>query len=89
MKIEKGTGPQRCICCLRSKDEAIREHLQTMRNCENPRCPLHAIINEAIREKKKKRFVFGKPKPETPKFTFGPVQKPVTFTFGKPIKVEE
>jgi len=60
-----------------------------MRNCENPRCPLHDIINEAIREKKKKKIVFGKPKLETPKFTFGPVRKPVTFTFGKPIKVEE
>ena len=89
MKIEKGSGPQRCICCLRSREEAIRDHLQSMRNCENPHCPLHAIINAAIKEKKKRRFIFGTPKKETPTFTFGPIQKPVTFTFGKPIKIEE
>lgn len=89
MKIEKGSGPQRCICCLRSREEAIRDHLQSMRNCENPRCPLHAIINAAIKEKKKRHFIFGTPRKETPTFKFGPAQKPVSFTFGKPIKIEE
>ena len=47
MKIRKSSGPQRCVLCLRNKDEAIREHLQTNKPCCS-KCPLGDIIREAL-----------------------------------------
>ena len=47
MNIKKGAGPQRCIRCLRDKNEAIQEHLRTNTPC-CPQCPLSSVINEAL-----------------------------------------
>lgn len=47
MNIRNGTGPQRCVRCLRDKNEAIQEHLRTNTPC-CPQCPLGSVINEAL-----------------------------------------
>lgn len=47
MKIRNNSGPQRCVLCLRDKDEAVREHLLTNKPC-CPNCPLGDIIKEAL-----------------------------------------
>ena len=47
MNIRKGTGPQRCVRCLRDKDEAIQEHLRTNTPC-CPGCPLENEIRQAL-----------------------------------------
>jgi uncharacterized protein (DUF983 family) len=47
MKIRNSSGPQRCKLCLRDKDDAIKEHLQTNKPC-CPQCPLGDIIKEAL-----------------------------------------
>ena len=47
MNIKKGSSPQRCVRCLRDKNEAIREHLRTNTPC-CAQCPLGSIINEAL-----------------------------------------
>lgn len=84
MRILQGSGPQKCIRCLRTKDEAIREHLQTMTVCENPECPFREDIMQAIeQERMKPKFTFGSP--QKAKMTFGtPVKK--TIKFGAPKK---
>lgn len=74
MRIRKGSGPKKCIRCLRSKEEAIREHVRSLRPCDNPECPFQAIIEEAIEAEKNK-----------PKFSFGTPQKP-KLKFGEKIK---
>lgn len=48
MKIKNSSGPQRCMLCLRSRNEAIREHLRTNTPC-CPQCPLGDIIKDALR----------------------------------------
>lgn len=47
MIIKKSSGPQRCMLCLRDKDEAIREHIRTNKPC-CPQCPLSDIINNVL-----------------------------------------
>ena len=70
MRIRKGSGPKKCIRCLRSKEEAIREHVQSLRPCDNPDCPFLEIIKASIEaEKKKPKFSFGTP--QKPKLIFG------------------
>lgn len=70
MNIEHGSGPNRCTCCMRKKEEALREHLQSMENCDNPNCPFYDIINAAIEEARNKpKMTFGQP--QKPKFSFG------------------
>lgn len=70
MNIEHGSGPNRCTCCMRKKEEALREHLQSLENCDNPNCPFFDIINEAIEEARNKpKMKFGQP--QKPKFSFG------------------
>lgn len=71
MNIEHGSGPNRCTCCMRKKDEALKEHLRTMENCDNPNCPFYDYINDAIEAERNK-----------PKFKFGSKKKP-TFSFGE------
>lgn len=70
MHIEHGSGPKKCIRCLRSKDEAIKEHVRLLEPCDNPECPFQEQILQAIEvEKNKPKFNIGKP--SKPKFTFG------------------
>ena len=47
MIIKKGTGPQRCVRCLRDKDEAIREHLAKKSLC-CPECPFGNEIRQVL-----------------------------------------
>lgn len=70
MRIEPGSGPNRCRCCMRKKEEALRDHIKTMQNCDNPDCPFYDYINEAIEaEKEKFKFKFGEKTKS--KFSFG------------------
>lgn len=71
MRIARGNGPQKCTCCLRSKEEVLQEHLRTMQNCDNPYCPFHDYINNEIRRKREKKT-----------FTFGTPRKKATIKFG-------
>ena len=74
MRIKKGSGPQKCIRCLRSKEEAIKEHVRSLKPCDNPDCPFQMLIEEAIEiEKSKPKFTFGSP--TKPKMTFGEKSK--------------
>ena len=74
MRIKKGSGPKKCIRCLRSKEEALSEQVRSMSPCDNPDCPFQKIIKDAIEAEKNK-----------PKFTFGTPQKS-KFKFGQKIK---
>lgn len=47
MKIQKSSGPQRCMLCLKDRNEAIQEHLRTNKPC-CPQCPLGGIIRDAL-----------------------------------------
>lgn len=47
MNIGNGTGPQRCVRCLRDKEEAIREHLRTNMPCCTG-CPIGNEIRQAL-----------------------------------------
>lgn len=68
-----GSGPKKCIRCLRTKKEAIRAHLETMQPCDNDDCPFYDDIMVAIEEKRNRpKFTFGTPqKKEAPKISFG------------------
>lgn len=70
MNIIPGSGPNRCVHCMRKKTEAIKEHVKTMKNCDNPQCPFSKDIEEAIEAEKKKKppFTIGQKTP--PKFRF-------------------
>ncbi|WP_229034024.1 hypothetical protein [Bacteroides salyersiae] len=82
MRIQRGSGPKKCVRCLRSKEEAIKEHLATMRPCDNSDCPFHDDIINAIEiEKNKPKFKFGDP--IKPTIKFGEVKKS-SITFGDP-----
>ena len=71
MKIEHGNGPKKCIRCLRTKKEALQEHLSTLTPCDNPECPFYNDIILAIEEEKNKpKFKIGQP--SKPKFKIGP-----------------
>lgn len=52
MIIYKASNPKSCRVCLNDTETVIREHLRTGRPCEHPECPLHNIINEALRRRK-------------------------------------
>lgn len=70
MHIESGSGPKKCIRCLRSKEEALKEHVRLLQPCDNQECPFHDEILQAIEEEKNKpKFTIGKPL--KPRFTFG------------------
>ena len=60
---------QKCPICLRSRKEAIADHLRSHETCDCPDCPFRDAIEAALREQERK-----------PRFRFGPVRKPV-FTF--------
>lgn len=47
MRITERQGPQRCVLCLRTKEEAIEEHLKTQKEC-CPQCPLKQEIKQAL-----------------------------------------
>lgn len=82
MRIQRGSGPKKCIRCLRTKEEAIREHLALMRPCDNPDCPFRQdIINAIEEERNRPKFKFGNPRKPTIKF--GPVKKS-SIKFGGP-----
>lgn len=74
--MSNNTGPTRCPVCLRTKEEAIRDHLRDNTPCDNPDCIFCNEINQAIAERKAR-----------PKFTFGQIKRPA-FTFGTPSKGE-
>lgn len=82
MRIQRGSGPKKCIRCLRTKDEAIREHIEIMKPCDNPGCPFYSDIINAIEiERNKPKFKFGEP--TKPKIKFGTAKKK-TIKFGEP-----
>lgn len=82
MRIQRGSGPKKCIRCLRTKEEAIREHVAIMRPCDNPDCPFYEdIINAIEEERNKPKFKFGKP--TKPTIKFGTIKK-TTIKFGEP-----
>lgn len=82
MHIERGSGPKKCIRCLRTKEEAIREHIRTMRPCDNPECPFYNDIIVAIElERNRPKFKFGKP--QKPNIKFGEIKK-TKIKFGNP-----
>jgi hypothetical protein len=60
----KSSGTQKCIICLRKKQEAIDEQTKKKKVCENPACPFRKEIQDAI----KKGYIFGEPKKP---YTFG------------------
>lgn len=51
MSIKK--GPQRCVLCLRSEEEAVREQVEKGVGCGNPKCVFTESIQRAIEESKK------------------------------------
>lgn len=69
MTFGPATEAQRCPICLRTRKEAIADHLRNRENCDSPDCPFRAAIQEALLEQERK-----------PRFQFGPVRKP-TFVF--------
>ena len=71
MNIGNSTEPNRCPRCLRTKQEAIAEHLLMREMCDCQDCPFAMEIRNALLEKQRKVT-----------FTFGTVQKP-TFTFSE------
>lgn len=72
MIIGHTTAPDRCPRCLRTKREAIADHLRSGDGCDCPDCPFRNEIQLALTELANK-----------PTFSFGPVRKP-KFTFSKP-----
>ena len=71
MNIGHSTTPDRCPRCLRSKQEAIADHLRSRDVCDCPDCPFSEEIRIALIEQDK-----------NPNFCFGTVRKP-TFSFSK------
>lgn len=66
MNIGQATAPGRCPLCLRTKAEALADHVRLGEACDCPDCPFREEILAAIQEEKQK-----------PKFTFSPVRKPL------------
>ena len=70
MNIGHSTAPTRCPRCLRTRQEAIAEHVRLQEGCDCPGCPFRDDILNAIEQDRK------------PRFSFGPARKPA-FTFSK------
>lgn len=70
MNIGHSTTPTRCPRCLRSRQEAIAEHIRMHEGCDCPGCPFYDDIMSALEQDRK------------PRFSFGPVHRPA-FTFSK------
>lgn len=71
MNLGHTTAPDRCPRCLRTRNEAVADHLRLGEGCDCPDCPFRNEIQRALEEQARK-----------PKITFGPVRKP-TFTFSE------
>lgn len=74
MKIYKASNPKSCRVCLNDTEAVIREHLRTGRPCEHPECPLHDIINEALRRRKQQPRIIVH-QAQKPKIQIGKAQK--------------
>ena len=71
MYIGHTTAPDRCPRCLRTKGEALADHIRLQEDCDCQDCPFREEIHAAVlREKEKTRI------------SFGPVRKPA-FTFSE------
>lgn len=46
-------GPQRCVLCLRSEEEAIKEQVAKGVGCGNPKCIFAEVIQQAIEDSQK------------------------------------
>ena len=46
-------GPQRCVLCLRSKEEAVKEQVAKGVGCGNPKCIFAEVIQQAIEDSQK------------------------------------
>ena len=76
MTFGPATEAQRCPICLRSRQQAIADHLRSRENCDSPYCPFRAAIEEALqRQERKPRFHFGPVR--KPAFVFTPHKEPV------------
>lgn len=53
MEIGGSKGVTKCVNCLRTKDEAIAEHLATNTPCDCFNCPFKDAISAALEEKKR------------------------------------
>lgn len=71
MNIGHTTAPDRCPRCLRTKQEAIADHLLRHDMCDCQGCPFATEIRNALLEEQRKVRI-----------KFGTVQKP-TFTFSE------
>ena len=74
MIIYKASNPKSCRVCLNDTEAVIREHLRTGRPCEHPECPLHNIINEALRRRKQQPRIIVH-QAQKPKILIGNAQK--------------
>lgn len=48
MRIDQGTGPQKCSRCLRTKEEAINEQKKKGKVCDDSLCVFKKSIKEAV-----------------------------------------
>lgn len=75
MKIYKASSPKSCRVCLNDTEEIIREHLRTGLPCEHPECPLHDIINEALRRRNQQSRIIVH-NAQKPNIQIGKAQRP-------------
>lgn len=89
MNIDHTSAPDRCPRCLRSKKEAIADHVKSGELCDCPDCPFREDISVALLESKKPTFRFGET--HRPTFTFSEHKEPtlkdtlkgIVLSFGK------
>jgi len=43
-------GPERCVLCLRSEDEAVKEQVAKGVGCGTPKCVFAEVIQQAIED---------------------------------------
>lgn len=53
MEIGVSKGATKCVICLRTKEEAIAEHLASDTQCDCYNCPFKEAINTALEDKRR------------------------------------